>query len=73
MKYEIESKYETGAKAWFINDREVIHGTLTKIKVVFSVDADPEIEYAFKCESLFVHYVPEANLFETKEELLESL
>lgn len=77
---EIETKFDVGEDLWFIQDNEVYSSPVSCVIVILNQNNREEcgeiknhiqIKYGLGFDS--IKYLPEAEVFESKEELLKSL
>lgn len=75
---EISSKYGLYSRVWYISDREIVCGTISKVSTYTYVSDEygnykTKISYLVKRGSYKEEEVEERHLFFTKEQLLKSL
>ena len=77
---EIETKFDVGEDLWFIQDNEVCSSPVSCVIVILNQNNREEcgeiknhiqIKYGLGFDS--IKYLPETEVFESKEELLKSL
>lgn len=69
----IKSKYDVGDKCWFMISNRPKCMDVRAVEIVTAMGQESEIEYTFKITSDCELKLKENELFETKEDLLNTL